>query len=144
MMTTTPEIRDVEYARLLTEVLPRPIQSESEHARLTQQLLALDERGDLSPEEQALAEVLILLIEDYEEKHHPMPEVSAADSLKALMEERGLKHKDVWPVLGNKGCGDGDSLRPAFHQQGSGEEVNGAFPRTGRNLPMRRATSCSR
>jgi len=24
--------------------------------------------------------------------------------LKALMHERGLKHKDIWPVLGNKGA----------------------------------------
>jgi len=47
---------------------------------------ALDEREDLSPEEEALAEVLTLLIEDYEEKHHPVPRVSPHESLHALME----------------------------------------------------------
>lgn len=71
---------------------------------LTQVLLGLDEREDLSPEEEALAEVLTLLIEDYENKHHPLPPVSPAESLLSLMEERGLKHKDIWPVLGNKGA----------------------------------------
>ena len=48
--------------------------------------------------------MLTLLIEDYEEKHYPLPRVSPNESLKALMEERGLKHKDIWPVLGNKGA----------------------------------------
>jgi HTH-type transcriptional regulator/antitoxin HigA len=103
-MSTTTEIRDSIYAKLLAKSLPRPIRSEPEHARLTATLLALDERDDLSPEEEALAEVLTLLIEDYEEKYHPLPRVSPNASLNALMEERGLKHKDIWPVLGNKGA----------------------------------------
>lgn len=87
-----------------TKSLPRPIHTKAEHARLTAMLLALDEREDLSPEEDALAEVLTLLIEDYEEKYHPLPRVSPGESLRALMDERGLKHKDIWPVLGNKGA----------------------------------------
>jgi HTH-type transcriptional regulator / antitoxin HigA len=106
-MSTTIEIKDSVYAKLLAKSLPRPIHSAAEHARLTKILLRLDERDerdDLSPEEQALAEVLTLLIEDYEEKYHPLPGVSPTESLNALMEERGLKHKDIWPVLGNKGA----------------------------------------
>jgi HTH-type transcriptional regulator / antitoxin HigA len=102
-MSTTIEINDSVYAKLLAKSLPRPIHSESEHARLTGMLLELDERDDLSLEEEALAEVLTLLIEDYEEKTYPLPRVSPNESLNALMEERGLKHKDIWPVLGNKG-----------------------------------------
>jgi len=73
-------------------------------ARFAETLLALDDRDDLSPEEEALAEMLTLLIEDYEEKIYPLPQVSPNESLNALMEERGLKHKDIWPVLGNKGA----------------------------------------
>ena len=103
-MSTTIEISDSAYRKLLAKFLPRPIRNEAEHERVTQMLLDLDEREDLSPEEDALAEVLTLLIEDYEEKYHPLPRVSPSESLKALMEERGLKHKDVWPLLGNKGA----------------------------------------
>lgn len=103
-MNTTTEIREPVYAELLVKSLPRPIRTDAEHARLTASLLALDERDDLSPEEEALAEILTLLIEDYEEKHHPFASVSPNESLNALMEERGLKHKDIWPVLGNKGA----------------------------------------
>jgi HTH-type transcriptional regulator/antitoxin HigA len=103
-MITTTEIRDSVYADLLAKSLPRPIRTDAEHAHFAETRLALDERNDLSPEEEALAEMLTLLIEDYEEKHHPLPRVSPHESLKALMEERGLKHKDIWPVLGNKGA----------------------------------------
>ena len=102
-MSTTTEIRDSVYAELLAKSLPRPIRTDAERARFAETLLALDERDDLSPEEEALAEVLTLLIEDYEEKNYPLPRVSPNESLNALMEERGLKHKDIWPDLGNKG-----------------------------------------
>ena len=102
-MSTTAEIKDSVYAKLLAKSLPRPIHTAAENARLTNMLLELDEREDLSPEEERLAEVLTLLIEDYEEKYYPLPRVSPNDSLKALMAERGLKHKDIWPALGNKG-----------------------------------------
>jgi len=103
-MSTTVEIDEAAYAKLLAKSLPRPIRSDQEHVQLTQALFELDEREDLSPEEEALAEVLTLLIEDYEERRHPLPRVSPNASLVALMEERGLKHKDIWPVLGNKGA----------------------------------------
>ena len=103
-MSTTTEIRDSVYAELLTKSLPRPIRTEAERSRFVETLLALDDRDDLSPEEEALAEVLTLLIEDYEEKNYPLPQVLPNESLNALMEERGLKHKDIWPVLGNKGA----------------------------------------
>lgn len=103
-MSTTTDIKDSVYADLLVKSLPKPIRTETERVRFVETLLALDERDDLSPEEEALAEVLTLLIEDYEEKAYPLPQVSPNESLNALMEERGLKHKDIWPVLGNKGA----------------------------------------
>jgi HTH-type transcriptional regulator/antitoxin HigA len=100
------EIKNSAYAKLLAKTLPRPIRTEAERQRATEMLQELDERADLSAEEEALAEVLTLLIEDYEEKYYPLPRVSPNESLKALMDERGrgLKHKDIWPVLGNKGA----------------------------------------
>jgi HTH-type transcriptional regulator/antitoxin HigA len=103
-MSVALQMNNAVYAKLLVKVLPRPIREDREHERLTQMLLRLDERDDLSPEEEALAEVLTLLIEDYEEKRYPMPRVSPNESLTALMDDRGLKHKDIWPVLGNKGA----------------------------------------
>lgn len=103
-MNTTIELSDSIYAKLLTTSLPRPIRTDAELERFASILLELDERDDLSPEEDALAEILTLIIEDYEEKRHPLPTVAPHKSLVALMEERGLKHKDIWPILGNKGA----------------------------------------
>jgi HTH-type transcriptional regulator/antitoxin HigA len=103
-MSTTLEIDETAYRKLLAKSLPRPIRTDDELKRLTAILLALDERENASPEEEALAEVMTLLIEDYEAKRYPLPRVSPNESLQALMEERELKHKDIWPVLGNKGA----------------------------------------
>jgi hypothetical protein len=64
-MSTTTEIKESVYAELLAKSLPRPIRTEGERARYAETLLALDNREDLSPEQEALAEVLTLLIEDY-------------------------------------------------------------------------------
>lgn len=97
------DIQDAVYAELLAKSLPRPIRTESELAKVTASLLEMDEREDLSPEEEALAEMLTLLIEDFESRHHPTPAVSPNASLRALMEERELRHKDIAAVLGNKG-----------------------------------------
>src|SRR5450432_2582292 len=73
VMSTTTEIRDSVYAELLAKSLPRPIRTDTERARFAETLLGLDDREDLSPEEEALVEVLTLLIEDYEEKNYPLP-----------------------------------------------------------------------
>ena len=45
-----------------------------------------------------------ILIEDFEVKRYPLPPVSPQKALKTLMEERGLRNSDIWPVLGNKGA----------------------------------------
>ena len=70
---------------------------------MTKILLELDERPDLSAEEERLAEMLTLLIEDFEAKHYPLPAAPPVEALKALMAERGLRHRDIGPAIGNKG-----------------------------------------
>jgi HTH-type transcriptional regulator/antitoxin HigA len=47
--------------------------------------------------------LLAIVIEDFENKHYALPAVAPHEALKALMEDRGLRHRDVWPVIGNKG-----------------------------------------
>lgn len=102
-MTSVPQINETRYAKLLAKTLPRPIRTEAENRRMTELLLKLDEREELSAEEEQLAEMLTILIEDFEAKRYPFPPVPPREALKALMEDRGLRHGDIWPVLGNKG-----------------------------------------
>ncbi len=91
------------YARLIAASLPIPPRSEAQNDRLIKLLAGMDEREDLTPEEHTFAELLTIVIEDFENKHYELPAVEPHEALKALMEDRGLRHKDVWPVVGNKG-----------------------------------------
>jgi hypothetical protein len=47
-MNVTLQMNNAAYAELLAKVLPRPIREGREHERLTQMLLRLDERDDLT------------------------------------------------------------------------------------------------
>ena len=48
-------------------------------------------------------ELLLVLVKDYEDKHIVLPEINPIDAIKQKMEERGLKAKDLEPVIGSKG-----------------------------------------
>lgn len=104
MRATAPNIDNEAYGALLTAKLPRPLRTKRDLERAERELLDLDERDDaLSPEEREYAEVLAILVEDYEDKHFPIPTVSPHEALKDLMKERHLRHKDIADVIGNKG-----------------------------------------
>jgi HTH-type transcriptional regulator / antitoxin HigA len=103
-MRATQQFNEDRYGKLLAKTLPRPIRTDRENRRMTQLLLQLDERDDLTPEEEQLAQMLTILIEEYESQRYPLPAVAPADALRALMEERSLQHRDIWQVIGNKGA----------------------------------------
>ena len=42
------------------------------------------------------------LIEAYEEEHHSIPDASAVDVLRTLMEANDLRQKDLVPMLGSE------------------------------------------
>jgi HTH-type transcriptional regulator/antitoxin HigA len=103
-MRAPARINRERYGRLLLEKLPRPIRNDRDLERAETELLALDEKGnDLTPEEGEYFDMLAVLIEDYENKHYPVPTVPGSKALKELMFERGLRHKDIAAIVGNKG-----------------------------------------
>jgi HTH-type transcriptional regulator/antitoxin HigA len=59
-------------------------------------------QGDLTPEEDALLELLTDLIHDFEEKAYPIPKSEPHEMVAFLLEQRGLTPKDLWPVVGSK------------------------------------------
>lgn len=103
MSTTTIDLDEKSYGRLLKRTLPHVIRSEEELARLTDELMRLDARDDLTPEEHELAELLTVLIGEYEERRYPIRRASPQQTLHHLMEARNLTQKDLWKVLGSKG-----------------------------------------
>jgi HTH-type transcriptional regulator / antitoxin HigA len=91
------------YARLLAKHRPKVPENDKENERLTNILLELDEKDSLSPEETALFEGITVMVQHYEHKHYPIKKLPPAGALRAVMDERGLKHKDLAGIIGNKG-----------------------------------------
>ncbi|MGO9244671.1 MAG: helix-turn-helix domain-containing protein [Verrucomicrobiia bacterium] len=90
-----------EYGDLLRKVSPKVIRTEKENDAYTEVLHNLDRRShDLTPAEKELAELLTLLIEDFEERHYPLPRAKPLDVLHFLMDQHGLKQKDLVDVFG--------------------------------------------
>jgi len=100
---STPAIDPKRYAGLLARSLPRVIETEKQHARMLTDVEHLMRKGgNRSPEEDALLELMVVLIENFEEKHYRIPEANPQDMLEHLLQERGLRPSDLWPVLGSK------------------------------------------
>jgi HTH-type transcriptional regulator / antitoxin HigA len=103
MSTTTIDLDEKTYGQLLRRTLPHVIRTNEEHDRLANELLRLDERENPSVEERELAELLTVLIDDYEERRYPIRRAEPRQTLRHLMEARGLTQKDLWKVFGSKG-----------------------------------------
>ncbi len=103
MSTSTISVDERTYGRLLGRTLPRVIRTDEECERLTNELLRLDESKDASLEEKELAELLTVLIGEYEGRRYPIRKASPQRTLQHLMEARNLTQKDLWKTFGSKG-----------------------------------------
>ena len=92
------------YARVLAKLLPRIITSNQEHERLLAEVENLVDKGEhRTAEEDAALELMVRLIQNYEEEHHPLPNPSPEEMLVYLMEQRGLKQADLLPIFKSRG-----------------------------------------
>lgn len=93
------------YAGLLSEALPVVIKTEAEYHRMLKVVdrLLLKEERLMNREELALLDLVSTLIEQYEDKHHKIPDVPGHQILASLLEERGLKQCHLLPVFGSRG-----------------------------------------
>lgn len=93
------------YGRLLAEMLPTVITTETTYKRTLAHIEAMMEKDEetLSPEEAELLDLLVTLVDRYEETHYSIPQGTPHEALSHLMESRELAHKDVWKLFGSKG-----------------------------------------
>ena len=105
MRTSAIALDRKKYTQLLSQALPVRITNEREYERLLAEVARLmdKEEKELTPEENTLLDLLVTLIEEYEELQYPIAQASPHEMLHHLMEARGLTHKDVWPLFGSKG-----------------------------------------
>jgi HTH-type transcriptional regulator/antitoxin HigA len=71
---------------------------------MTEMLEALmdETQGEETHPAMGLVDIVGDLIEDYESKQHPLPEVTGVQALKFLMEQHGLKQSDL-SEIGSQG-----------------------------------------
>lgn len=104
MVAPAKEINRQKYGKLLARVLPAVIETEEENEHFLAEAEKLIDKGDRrSPEEDKLLELMTTLIEDFEEKHYPIPEAPPHEVLQELMRSRGLRQRDLLEIFGSDG-----------------------------------------
>ena len=97
-------IDDKKYARVLAKVLPRVITTDKEHERMLAAVENLMDKSEhRTAEEDTALDLMVRLIKDYEEEHHPLPDPTPHEMLVYLMEQRGLKQADLIPIFKSSG-----------------------------------------
>src|ERR1700683_4549513 len=90
------------YGKLCAETLPKVIESDEEFDRMVEHLERLTFKHGASAEENALAELLQRLIQDYDDEHYPIPNAPPHKMVQFPMEQRGLKQAGLVPVVGSR------------------------------------------
>jgi HTH-type transcriptional regulator / antitoxin HigA len=94
-------LTEAAYGKLLSQARPRVIKTKAENERALAELEALDTLGRLlTREEEALADLLTVLIQQYEEASYPLGHASPLDALRDFMEVRNLRQRDLVPIFG--------------------------------------------
>ena len=79
----------------------KPLHTETDYRNALQEVERLWNAAEGSPETDQL-EVWVLLIQDYESRHYPVPDPNPIAFLEHVMEARGLTRKDLEPFIGTR------------------------------------------
>jgi HTH-type transcriptional regulator / antitoxin HigA len=90
------------YGDLLAQYQPKAIETESENEAAITLAESLEHR-QRTPEEDALLELLIILIEKFEDTSYPVENVEPSRMLLHLMEARNMKQEELVGVIGSRG-----------------------------------------
>lgn len=90
----------LDYQELVAKAEPKVIHEESLNEEFIKKLEALDARWDeLSPAEKQLHELLVLLIEDFENRTYKIRGATPIEVITELMEANGLRQKDLVGIV---------------------------------------------
>lgn len=89
------------YRELLDVTLPVAIRTQEEYHRLLNAAGGLMEKqeADISEEEGRLLELLSIVIDEYENRAHPLPKAEPHKMLAYLLKEKDMKPSDLWTIL---------------------------------------------
>jgi len=80
----------------------RPIRSGRDHAAALRRIEALMDAHPGTPEGDEL-DVLVTLVEAYEDKHFPIDDPDPIAAIRFRMDQMGLSRKDLEPLIGSRG-----------------------------------------
>ncbi len=79
----------------------RPIRSGEEHAGALEEIDRLW-GADPDTADGARLEILLMLVDAYEDAHHPIPPSDPISAIEFMMEQRGLTRRDLEPMIGSR------------------------------------------
>jgi HTH-type transcriptional regulator / antitoxin HigA len=89
-----------EYGRLLARSLPHVIETEAENEHYLHLLEQLDSLGDrATPAQRKLAELLTMIVEDFEDRNYALKPSSPLAALRELMRANRLRQRDLVDVF---------------------------------------------
>lgn len=104
--SATPTINRESYCDVITTYLPLPIRTEADNERALSQVECLMGQDSLTAAEGDLLDLLVQLIEHFEEAHYAFPpemQSTPLSMLQFLMESNDLKQVDLIGIIGSKG-----------------------------------------
>ncbi|TAE56374.1 MAG: transcriptional regulator [Nostocales cyanobacterium] len=99
----TISLDKITYSQLLVEYQPKIITTEAEYDQGLETVEKLMANKQRTPEQTAILQLLVTLIEEYENKHYPLEPSSPHAMLEHLMDARGIKQSDLVGIIGSKG-----------------------------------------
>lgn len=87
---------------MIRQGAPRLIHSDEELAEYTAALFDLTAKADPTQAEEEAIELLTLLVDRYESRRYPLPDVGPAEMLRFLIDQNGLAQRDVAAELGSE------------------------------------------
>jgi HTH-type transcriptional regulator / antitoxin HigA len=81
---------------------PKVVSSEAQNERYISVLLELERKPKLTAREKSYAQILTVLIEDFEDRKYPIRKASPVEVLSELLLANNLRQKDLAPLLGSE------------------------------------------
>lgn len=85
---------------MVQEFIPRPIHNDQQLVAVQTRIYTLiDLERELTPDEMDYLDLLGTLVWEYEQTLDAIPDIYGVDLLKVLVEDRGLRQKDLVPIF---------------------------------------------
>ena len=98
-LITNPE----SYAQLLAKYQPKVIETEAENERVIALAQELEHKLNRTPQEDAILELLVVLIEKFENEQYPIFQGTPQSILLHLIEANDIKQENLIGIIGSRG-----------------------------------------